>query len=114
MGTLIDLNQRRPRKTGPVADTLSVTAFGFCIGPTFVPWQAVTTIHASRVQAGPNEDVVLEFAAHGQCLPVRAAQPGFAALDAAMVAAFPDTAGWREELLASSRPHGRTLLYRRP
>lgn len=114
VGTLFHLDERRPRTAGPNAAPISVTAFGFCIGPTFVPWQAVSMIHASRVHGTPCDDVVLEFAAHGQCLPVRAAQPGFAALEAAMNGAFPETTGWREALQALSRPHGRTLLYQRP
>ena len=114
MGNLINLNARRPRTAGPKDAPVSVTAFGFCIGPTFVPWQAVSMIHASRVQAVPGADLVLEFAAHGQCLPVRATQPGFSALEAAMLVAFPDAAGWRDVLQASTRPPGRTLLYRRP
>lgn len=114
VATLFHLDVRRSRTTGPDAAPVSVTAFGFCIGPTFVPWQAVSMIHASRVHGVPGDDVLLEFAAHGHCLPVRAAQPGFAALEAAMVGAFPDTAGWREALLAALGPRGRTLLYRRP
>lgn len=114
MGTLIDLNARRPRTAGPDAVPISVTAFGFCIGPTFVPWQAVSMIHASRMQNVPGDSVVLEFVAHGQCLPVRATQPGFAALESAMIGAFPDTAGWRGALQAASRTRGRVLLYLRP
>ncbi|WP_156962957.1 hypothetical protein [Aerolutibacter daejeonensis] len=114
MGILFHLDERRPRTAGPSAAPISVTAFGFCIGPTFVPWQAVSMIHASRVHGTPSDDVVLEFAAHGQCLPVRAAQPGFAALEAAMTGAFPETTGWREALQTLSRPRGRTLLYQRP
>lgn len=114
VGTLFHLDQRRPAVAGSARAPISVTAFGFCIGPTFVPWQAVSMIHASRLHGVPCDDVVLEFAAHGQSLPVRASQPGFATLEAAMVGAFPDTAGWREVLQASLRPRGRTLLYCRP
>lgn len=114
MGNLIHLDERRPRAAGPGAVPISVTAFGFCIGPTFVPWQAVSTIHASRVHGAACDDVVVEFAAHGQCLPVRAAQPGFADLEAAMIGAFPETTGWREALLLATRARGRTLLFRRP
>ena len=114
MGTLFHLDERRPAATAASPAPISVTAFGFCIGPTFVPWQAVSQIHASRVHGVPCDDVVLEFAAHGQSLPVRASQPGFATLEAAMVGAFPDTAGWRDALQTTLRPRGRTLLYCRP
>ena len=116
VGTVLQLDQHPPRQAdaNPNTAPVSVTAFGFCIGPTFVPWQAVSMIHASRIQAGTCDDVLLEFDAHGHCLPVRAGQPGFAALELAMLGAFPDTAGWREALQGSQRPRGRTLLYRRP
>lgn len=112
--TVLQFDQHRRRAADPDATPVSVTAFGFCVGPTFVAWQAVSTIHAGRVHGMPCDDVVLEFAAHGKNLPVRASQPGFAALEAAMVDAFPDTAGWREALQASLRPRGRMQLYCRP
>lgn len=101
MGTISDLTERLRRRCRPV---IVVTAHGFAVGDAVFAWQAVSEIRGW--EAG---GTFLEFAAGGAVVTVDAVQDGFEALEAAMIAVFPETAEWR----CAVQPRGRSVLYRR-
>jgi hypothetical protein len=90
-----------------------VTAHGFAVGMTFVPWQSVSQIRAFRTDLGRVDEVFLAFHFADRCLHLSEEQTGFQALEAAMIAAFPTTAGWREAVLLPAFAHNETVLFRR-
>ena len=89
MGTISYLRDPGDRK--PQSSPVTVTAYGFVTGPTFVPWQSVSAIHG---RGGAN--ACLKFIVGTQCIRVEQAQAGFDALEAAMRSVFPVTAAWRD------------------
>lgn len=113
MGTISSLVDRLSRKSRPDLPPVTVTAFGFGVGPTFVAWQTVVEIRAFKVDRITTDEAFREFLANGQCLHVSEEQPGFDRLEAAMIAAFPTTADWRQSVLQPAFEPCRTLLYRR-
>lgn len=113
MGTISSLLERLSRKSSSDLLPVTATTFGFAVGPTFVTWQTVAEIRAFKVDRITTDEAFLEFLANGQCLRVSEEQCGFERLECAMIAAFPNTAHWRQSVLQPTFDPCRTLLYRR-
>ena len=91
-----------------------VNAHGFVVGPTFVPWQAVSEIRACKSDPPTACELVLEFTFADQCLRVGEGQVGFAELETAMASVFPSTADWRDAMMLPMPACDETRsLYRR-
>ena len=105
--------ERLFRRSKPDLPPVAVTAFGFTVGPVVVAWQTVSEIWGYKVDLLTTDEAFLEFSSNGQCISVSEEQPGFDQLESAMVAAFPATASWRQEVLQPPFDRSRTLLYRR-
>lgn len=114
MGTISYLKDRlRAKSRQPQAHVVTVNAHGFAVGPTFVPWQMVSEIRAWKVDPLTTDEAFLGFLAGSNLVSVSEDQAGFAELEAAMVAVFPDTAGWREAVRLPAFARNETVLYRR-
>lgn len=113
MAKILVLKNRFLRGPTPLPP-VKVTAFGFCVGPDHVAWPSIAEIYACKVDRLTTEEAFLEFVfGVGQDIRVSEEQPGFGELEAAMIAAFPATADWRQALLVPPPAHHRTLLFRR-
>lgn len=93
--------------------TVTVSKLGFTSGDAFVAWQTVSEIWSYKADLVTVDEAVLEFVAGGVSISVGEDQPGFEALESAMIAAFPATSAWREAVLPPAFARNRTLLYRR-
>jgi hypothetical protein len=114
MGTILERKNRFLRGSRPALSPVKVTAFGFCVGPDHVAWQSVAEIHACKMDRLTTDKAFLEFIfGAGQGIRVNEEQPGFDELEAAMIAAFPTTADWRQAVLMPPFAHDFTLLFRR-
>ena len=114
MGTILECRNRFLRGSRPALSPVKVTAFGFCVGPDHVAWQSVAEIHACKMDRLTTDKAFLEFIfSAGQGIRVSEEQPGFDELEAAMIAAFPTTADWRQAVLMPPFAHDFTLLFRR-
>ena len=115
MGTISHLPGRRARdhdRCAPCA--IVVTVHGFAAGDQAVAWQAVSTIRAGRGDLPDGNEALLELTSGDRRVVVGERQPGFAALEAALVAAFPGCAGWRGALPGPPAAAGTfVVLYRR-
>jgi hypothetical protein len=112
MGTVLERKNRFLRGSGPALPPVKVTAFGFCVGPDHVAWPSVAEIRAYKMDRLAT--AFLEFiVGAGQGIRVSEEQPGFDELEAAMIAAFPATADWRQAVLMPPFAHSWTLLFRR-
>ena len=111
MATILELKNRFLRSNSALPP-IQLTAFGFCVGPDSVAWPSVAEIFACKGDR-LTHDACLEFVfGVGQGIRVSEEQPGFGELEAAMIAAFPATADWRQALPMPC-VHQRTLLFRR-
>lgn len=120
MGTILELKNRFLRGSKPVLPPVTVTAYGFCVGPDYVAWQSIAEIRtnkeacAYKVDRLTTDEAFLEFIfGVGQGIRVSEEQPGFGELETAMIAAFPATADWRQAMLMPPSAHNHTLLFRR-
>ncbi len=95
MGTVSDFNAFRQRKAEHGGSVIRTSAFGFSIDACFLPWQAIAEIQLHGGATG-DADWRLQFSGGGRCLVAGIGQPGFEALERAMVTIFPATADWRE------------------
>ena len=109
MGTIHTLNSRRTSGDAPVV----VSAHGFTCGEAFVAWQAVSEIRAWICDHVTADEAFLAFSVGERCLVVGATRAGFDALEAAMIAAFPPTATWRDAVTLSPGERNETVLFRR-
>lgn len=114
MGTISYLKDRFRKSSADARQaTVTVSAYGFGIGTTFVPWQSVSEIRAWKADLGTFDEAFLEFFFAGQCLAIGEDQTGFAGLEAAMIGVFPDTAGWRQAVIKPAFARNETVLFRR-
>ena len=114
MGTILEWKDRFLRVSRPALPPVKVTAFGFCVGPDIVAWPSVAEIHAYKMDRLTTDEAFLEFVFDvGQGIRVSDEPPGFDELEAAMIAAFPTTADWRQAVLMPPFAHDFTLLFRR-
>jgi hypothetical protein len=113
MGTILEFKNRLLGGSKPALPPVKVTAFGFCVGPDHVAWPSIAEIHAHKADCRTTGETFLEFVGVGQGIRISEEQPGFGELEAAMIAAFPATAGWRQAVRSSPPTHNRTLLFRR-
>lgn len=95
MGTVSDFNAFRQRKADHGCGVIRTSAFGFSIDECFLPWQAIASIQLHCASAR-DIDTPLHFTGGGRCVVVAMDQPGFPALERAMITIFPATADWRE------------------
>lgn len=109
MGTIHALNTRRTAVDSPI----TVTAHGFACGALFVAWQTVFEIRAWMCGQSASNGAHLAFSGGDRCIVVCEERPGFEALDAAMQAAFPGTATWRDCVTLAPGERNETVLYRR-
>ncbi|KGQ20300.1 hypothetical protein LF41_836 [Lysobacter dokdonensis DS-58] len=109
MGTLHTLKTCRTAADAPVV----VTPHGFACGDAFVAWQTVCEIRAWQCDHATDSEGYLAFTVGGHALAVGETRDGFAALEAAMIAAFPATAHWRDRVLAPPLERNETVLFRR-
>jgi hypothetical protein len=113
VGTISNLMDWMSRRSGQARSPVTVSAFGLTSGESFVAWQTISEIWGYKVDLVTSDEAVLEFVGGGMSIPVSEEQPGFEALEAAMIAAFPATSAWREAVLLPAFARNRTLLYRR-
>ena len=114
MGTILERKNRFLRVSRPALPPVKVTAFGFCVGPDHVAWPSVAEIRAYKMDRHTTDEAFLEFIfGAGQGIRVSEEQPGFNELEAAMIAAFPTTADWRQAVVMPPFAHDFTLLFRR-
>jgi hypothetical protein len=115
MGTISYLRDRRRCQPGADARqaAITVSAYGFGIGTTFVPWQSVSEIRAFKADPASCDAFHLEFLFADQCIAVGEEQMGFAPLEEAMIAVFPGTGRWREAVLQPACARDLAVLYRR-
>jgi hypothetical protein len=97
----------------PDLPPVTADAFGFTIGQRFVAWQTVSEIWGYKADRLTTDEAFLEFASGGRSISVSEEQPGFHALETAMIAAFPGTSAWRQAVLEPPFARNGTLLYRR-
>ncbi len=109
MGTIHTLHARRTAVDAPI----TVTAHGFSCGALFVAWQTVHEIRAWACDHAASNVAYLAFSVGESCIVVGEERPGFEALDAAMRAAFPNTATWRDCVTLAPGERNETVLYRR-
>lgn len=115
MGTISHLPDRHACDHRRGRDcAIVVTVHGFTVDGQGVAWQTVSAIRGSPGNSLPGSEALLEFASGDRRVVVGEQQPGFAALEAAMVAAFPGCAGWRGALPDPPAAAGTfVVLYRR-
>ena len=109
MGTIHTLRTRRTTVDSPV----TVTAHGFSCGELFVAWQTVCEIRAWMCDHVSADEAHLAFTVGERCMVIGETRPGFDALEAAMVAAFPQTSTWRDAVTLSPGERNETVLFRR-
>jgi len=109
MGTIHTLNTRRTAVDSPV----TVTPHGFSCGALFVAWQTVCEIRAWMCDHVCANEAHLAFSVGERCIVVGETRAGFQALEAAMRAAFPNTATWRECITLTPGERNETVLFRR-
>ena len=109
MGTIHTLRTRRTAVDAPV----TVTAHGFSCGQLFVAWQTVCEIRAWMCDHVSADEAHLAFTVGDHCIVVGESRAGFDALEAAMVSAFPQTAGWRDTVVLPPGERNETVLFRR-
>src|SRR4249919_685903 len=97
MGTIHTLRTRRTAVEAPI----TMTPHGFSSGEIFVAWQTVCEIRAWMCDHVSANEAHLAFTVGERCMIVGQTRPGFAALEAAMVSAFPQTAHWRDAVTLS-------------
>lgn len=113
MQTFKRMQDRWFRSAQPNLPPVTVTAFGFCVGAVCVTWQTVAEIWGYKADHITSDEAFLEFDAGYQRVSISEEQPGFAELEAAMIAVFPSTTGWRQAALLPAFTRSQTLLYRR-
>ena len=113
MGTISSLIERLSQRSKHDLVPVVVSAYGFTVGQYFVAWQTVAEIWGHKDDRVTTDEAFLEFSSNGQSVLVSEEQPGFDQLEAAIVAAFPATATWRQAVLLPAFDPCRTLLYRR-
>ncbi|UNK48810.1 hypothetical protein MNR01_13830 [Lysobacter sp. S4-A87] len=113
MGTISYLMERLSRTSKTERPAIVVTAFGFTVGPAFVAWQAVSEIQGYKNDLLTTDEAFLEFSCNGHGVQVSEEQSGFEQLEQAMIAVFPSTANWREQVLLPAFEQCRSMLYRR-
>jgi hypothetical protein len=106
VGTISDLIERLSRRSKPDLSPVVVSAFGFTVGPIYVPWQTIAEISGYKID-------LLTTDVNGQSISVSEEQPGFDQLESAIFAAFPVTARWRQAVLQPAFDRCHTVLYRR-
>jgi len=92
---------------------MTVTPFGFAVGRDCIAWQSVAEIRAYKVDRRTTDEAFVEFWLGGKCIAISEGRVGFDELEAAMVAAFPDTACWRGHVQFPVRARNETVLFRR-
>lgn len=113
MGTISYLRDRGRRAEERRHPPVTVNAYGFTVGATFVPWQTVAEIRAWKADMPAPDEAFLGFLVGSSLVSVSELQAGFAELEVAMIAAFPGTARWREAVLQPASERNDTVLYRR-
>ena len=103
----------KTRRRTADAEPLTVTPHGFSLGSTFVPWQAVSEIRGWKCDGLATDEAFIGFDVGHCCIAVSEEHAGFDALEAAMVAAFPATASWRQRVLTPSCARNETVFFRR-
>jgi len=92
---------------------LTVTPFGFAVARDCVAWQSVGEIRAYKVDRRTTDEAFVEFWMGDKGIAISEGRAGFEELEAAMVAAFPDTACWRANVQFPVRARNETVLFRR-
>lgn len=100
----------RPAK---VWQPIILESSGFRSGDAITAWSDVLEIAAFKQDKLTWDDVWFQFKTATGFVLVCEEQPGFAQFEAAVIALFPSTASWREQVIQPAFAENFTVLYQR-
>ncbi|MBS0193921.1 MAG: hypothetical protein JSR34_06715 [Proteobacteria bacterium] len=112
--TLFDkLKKAVAQRSEPEWQPIVLEPDGFRSGNNRVKWSEVTEIAAFKRDMLTIDDVWFQFRADTAPVLVCEEQPGFAELEAKVIALFPSAASWRAQVIQPAFATNLTVLYSR-